>query len=373
MSLTSCGLDLNKKNSDSDDDNSSSKITSADNDDSSGKTHEGHAENLTGNHNSAVTDTTVPEIEISTATEPEVTEAATAESAASDSVMLSELTSNSFYRYENHEDLGEIVWVYDFHWHDDEGYGVFNTYAYYINYTPVYCMDYNNREKVVGMDGRFETPSGGKTVMSLGSGYNISGINSVHNEFSLFRNSDGNYTDSDANMYFKGTPWDNLPADYATPQLICRQNENDWAFWVDYDSGADAEAYITDNRYQDELATYVYAPGSDPWSVQAKYENFALEKGSKYRVSFDYSIDFSDSRRIDRNYTTFVLQHNGEPYDTYCEGELKLYNGEVYNHAEITFIMMENTDNNVFCGFNFGAIGSDISAHIANFCVEKLS
>ncbi|MBR3268763.1 MAG: carbohydrate binding domain-containing protein [Oscillospiraceae bacterium] len=204
------------------------------------------------------------------------------------------------------------------------------------------------------------------------------------------KNSDGSWDDSEGHTYLPGQPGfsggrtepaqtdptQTEPSGQSSSQsgeVIC-----DWEKATKWDrqleDGASATITLPQSN-QDILSFDIYRPGPNPWSVQGKYLNITLEKGYRYRVSFEYKTElFNENAGYDpdAHHALVSLVQNYDPWEPYFEATLKLNRSE-FTNASYEFNMDSPTDSNVFCGFGFGGIGSTgCHAEIRNFKIEKI-
>lgn len=303
---------------------------------------------------------------------------------------LSMINHERYYAKTSDSKFGEFYWIYDFEWDSKNEEGSFKRSAYYADQTPVYVSvdKYLDRAELRQYGG-FNIEYGNWTTVWDVDGYTLNGgilsgssKSSEKYEFTFDVIDNCVYvTDSRGYKLLPGSPWDKLPADYAEPILLCKQTEREnWFFWTESEAGASADMFFSNEDNPSEVIMDIDDPGDNLWSVQAKYENITLEKGHKYRVSFDYMANAltraQQKYTISNHHGEFAFLQNYDPYEPYYKEKLELqtkYN-EYYQHVETTFIMTHDTDTNVFCGFSFGGLG-DVGAlvKIANFKLEKIS
>ncbi len=221
-----------------------------------------------------------------------------------------------------------------------------------------------------------------------------------------------NYSADDSSSVSENTAQEDVTQN-AGKQIEVIASQQDWEKWGFYfNDGADGEGYVADND-DDEVYLQIKDSGENPWSVQARfpdpqYGHLTLEKGAKYHIHFEYRIwvytnnymtgqveRWNDAANYGYNKLDaqpyFSLEQDAEGYHRYFEMPLKvnehiedldgkggnLYEG--FTYVDTSFTMHDETDNNVFFGFNSGNLHEweeyDMHAEvrIKNFRIEKVS
>ncbi|MBQ8921646.1 MAG: carbohydrate binding domain-containing protein [Oscillospiraceae bacterium] len=277
-----------------------------------------------------------------------------------------------YYRSDEDEYEGQFYWIYHF------SGGMYRAQAY----TPYgQAITYQNVWEVME-DGTYSISGSRLTLDPKGSiAFRSTNYVTASKDYTYTLKADGdNMTDENGNVYYRGKPWTENPA-YETPVVLAdsyAEQSEKWNVWIDQDAGAEAEVYLGDEEQDYDLYIDVTDTGSDPWSIQAKYEGLRLEQGSKYHVSFEYYIQTNNYVLTGYDHTKhkgyYVFQHNGDDYTTYLEEPLTLTQQELYTTVNFTFIMTEPTDDNVFFGINAGGLGNTgANVSIKKLLIEKLS
>lgn len=304
--------------------------------------------------------------------------------------MLKRINNKQYYAKTHSSEYGEFYWIYDFEWDAKHEEGTFKRSAYYANQTPVYC-----KVLIAGslypcelrQYGAFNMENGNWITAWNTDGYTLDGnmLSRSGESFEFILSSTDKcvyINDSRGSRLLPGTPWNDLPADYDEPILLCKQTDREnWFFWTESETGASADIFFSNEDNPSEVIMDIDDPGENSWSVQAKYENITLKKDHKYRVSFDYvaSVYTGAQQRyvLSEHKAEFGFIQNYDPYFAYYTEELDLqshYSQPYYQHVETTFIMTYDTDQNVFCAFSFGGLGNvGALVKIANFKLEELS
>lgn len=147
-----------------------------------------------------------------------------------------------------------------------------------------------------------------------------------------------------------------INGDFAQAESL--NDEKDWA--VMFAEGGDGKATISDNALHIETT----AAGAVDYSVQVVQPQIPLEKGQKYRLSFDAYAD--EARTIKTGISAPDLNYSRYFDDTTVE--LKT---EKQKYA-YEFNMYSNSDANARVEFNLGNQGSTAAVHISNVRLEKI-
>lgn len=286
------------------------------------------------------------------------------------------LMIQSYYYYDNNEEIGDFIWVYKFIWNENKTGGHYTAYAYYPNGAQVTSTSKQLENIKVGINGSFEMQQNDTILLKIGDGIDVDGY-VTKCSFCVVCNADGSLSDSSGNTYLSGSPGFNtdINSDTITSVVICEQSkDSNWEIWIDESEGADGESFLTDDGL---IVLNICDSGKNPWSTQIKYNNVTLEKDAYYRVSFKYMVNTSPwilSGYGSANHSVgFGFLQNYEPYKVYYEESLKL-TGDEYKNVERKFVMHEDTDTNVFFGFNCGAlelVNTDAKVCIKDFKLEK--
>lgn len=136
------------------------------------------------------------------------------------------------------------------------------------------------------------------------------------------------------------------------------EDDKDWKFLLF--GGGEAEASISDSA----IHIVTTDSGSLEYSVQLVQPNIPMEKGYKYRLSFEAYAD------KERSIITTVSAPDLN-FARYLEDEKLKLTTEPQTY-EYEFDMLEEDDANGRIEFNMGAQGSSATVHITNVRVEKI-
>lgn len=181
--------------------------------------------------------------------------------------------------------------------------------------------------------------------------------------------------DSDAVSGESTEPVETAPPAQGSGTAAELYSYRDYTHWdTQVEDGASAIVSVPEPGH-DSLYIDAYKSGPNPWSVQAKYLDIALQEGTRYRVSFAYQTQtYNEGAGYDSGSHSLLLSfiQNYDPFDPYFETTLKL-NQKEFTDFSAEFVMDHASDSNVFCGFSFGGLGDvSVRAEIRDFKIEQI-